>query len=338
MKDKHLVRNIFIAITLSLSALVLIGKGKLFAALKKIPSIPFYIWAIGISLIIIKWFVEGLTFYILIREKGYKPKYLSIVKFVVASYLFHYITPFQSGGQAFQIYYLSLMEIPPGIATGIIVMRSLMFQIAIILGIILGIPAIRKVGHIKLGKFAWLAFFLALMLILIYALFSSRRVWRSKPVKGIRALLHKKYTSFYRKIASELMLFRKMWRTTKHSTVILGALLSFVQMVLFISPLIVVIHYLERDINIISTFELALIADIIGGLIPTPGGSGGVEGAMTIILTAAGIQTANALLAVGIWRIIAYYMPIGAGMIALLLSGIDNPEDFIGKKEHIQKQ
>ncbi|NOZ91812.1 MAG: flippase-like domain-containing protein [Dictyoglomi bacterium] len=338
MKNKHLVRNIFIAIVLSLSAFIIVGDKDIFTALKLLHTIPAYIWLIGASLIVIKWFIEGLIFYILIREKGYKPKYLSLVKFTIASYLFHYITPFQSGGQAFQIYYLSLMEMPPGVATGVIVIRSLMFQIAIIMAIALGIPAINRVGHMRIGHFAWLAFGLVLLLILTYFLMASRKIWRSGPMKGLRNLIYKKYQKFYRKLAGELILFRKIWRTTKHSTLIIGAILSFIQMVLFISPLIVVLYYLEPTINVISTFELALISDIIGGLMPTPGGSGGVEGAMTIILTASGIAKTDALLAVGIWRLLAYYMPIGAGMIALLLSGIDNPEDFIGKKEHTQEE
>ncbi len=338
MKNKHLIRNIFIAIVLSISAFIIVGDKDIWKALKLIPTIPFYVWIIGITLIVIKWHIEALTLYILIKEKGYTPKYFSLVKFIISSYLFHYITPFQSGGQAFQIYYLSLMEMPPGVATGIILIRSLMFQMAMILAIIVGLPALNRIGHTKISQFVWLALGLILFLILIYFLAASRKIWRSGPIKGMRKFIHEKYESFYKKLAGELILFRKIWRTTKHQTFFIGVILSFLQIILFISPLIVVLYYLEPNINIVSTFELALLADTIGGLIPTPGGSGGVEGAMSIILTASGINKPDALLAVVIWRLMAYYMPIGAGMIALLLSGIDNPEDFIGKKEHIQEE
>ena len=327
-----MARNIFIAVVLSLSAFAIIGRGDMLIAMKKVGSIPLYIWLAGIFLIITKWLVEALNFYILIRSKGYKPKFLSIMKFSIASYLFHYITPFQSGGQAFQIYYLSLMSIPPGTATAIIVMKSLMFQIAIITALLTAIPFMGMMTHLGMNKFVWLAMVLASLLILVYIFASSRRVWKSPLMKKIRGSIYTRYRSAYIKIARELMLFRQMWKTTPHYVVIIGVILSLIQMVLFISPLIVVLYYLHPNIKIFRTFEMALISDIIGGLVPTPGGSGGVESVMALVLSALGIPRPDVLLGVGIWRLLAYYMPMGAGMIALLLMGIDHPEDFIGQK------
>jgi|GEM_PF-1786040 len=332
VKNRTMARNIFIAVVLSLSAFAIIGRGEMITALKKVGSIPLYIWFVGIALIATKWVVEALNFYILIRSKGYKPKFLSILKFSIASYLFHYITPFQSGGQAFQIYYLSLMSIPPGTATGIIVIKSLMFQIAIITALILSIPFMGFMVHLGINRFIWFAITLASLLILLYIFAASHHVWRSSISKKIRGILYTRYRKVYIKIARELMLFRQMWKTTPHYIIIIGSLISFIQISLFISPLIVVLHYLHPDIKIFRTFEMALISDIIGGLVPTPGGSGGVESVMALVLSALGIPRADVLLSVGIWRLLAYYMPIGAGMIALLLMGIDHPEDFIGQR------
>lgn len=338
MKNKNLAKNLIIALTLSLTAILIVGRKDLIEALKKLPKIPYYIWILGMALIVLKWIVESIVFYMLIRDKGYKPRFSTILKFTIASYLFHYITPFQSGGQIFQIYYLTLMEIPAGISGGIIIMKSLIFQVSVILLILFSLPAVKHLKNLTIEEFIGAVILLALMLIILYILASSRRVWRSPVVKSLRKIIHTRYKNLYKTIAKELLLFRKMWHNTRHSTILISILLTLIQIILFISPLVVIIYHFVPSTDILTTLKLAIIGDLIGGIMPTPGGSGGVETSLIIISTASGIETSVSILAVSIWRIITYYMPILAGMVALALLGIDNPEDFIGKKRYNQRE
>ena len=57
---------------------------------------------------------------------------------------------------------------------------------------------------------------------------------------------------------------------------------------------------------------------IIGSAVPTPGGLGGIEAAMSAGLTiAAGVDSSTAVSAVLLYRIMTYWLPIPAGYIAL---------------------
>ena len=228
------------------------------------------------------------------------------------------------------------MEIPAGISGGIIIIKSLIFQVSVVLLILFSLPAVKHLKKLPIEGFIGAVILLAITLITLYILASSKRVWRSPAVKSIRKIIHTRYKNLYKTIAKELILFRKMWHNTRHFTIFIGILLTIIQITLFISPLVVVVYYLVPKTDILTTLRLSIIGDLIGGIMPTPGGSGGVETALIIISTASGIETSVSILAVGIWRIIAYYIPIIAGMVALALLGIDNPEDFIGKKKYNQ--
>ena len=57
---------------------------------------------------------------------------------------------------------------------------------------------------------------------------------------------------------------------------------------------------------------------IIGSAVPTPGGLGGIEAAMSAGLTiAAGVDASTAFSAVLLYRIVTYWLPIPAGWFAL---------------------
>lgn len=80
-------------------------------------------------------------------------------------------------------------------------------------------------------------------------------------------------------------------------------------------PVIVVLSLLPGDEVLLVLRSLAMNLAFL--IIPTPGGSGGVEGLFAIFLGPLIDRTAFIGLAVFAWRIITYYISIGLGVIAM---------------------
>jgi hypothetical protein len=81
-------------------------------------------------------------------------------------------------------------------------------------------------------------------------------------------------------------------------------------------PVIVVLSLLPADEVLLSLRSLAMNLAFL--VIPTPGGSGGVESLFAIFLGPLIDRKAFIGLAVFAWRIITYYSSIGLGIFAMI--------------------
>jgi hypothetical protein len=81
-------------------------------------------------------------------------------------------------------------------------------------------------------------------------------------------------------------------------------------------PVIVVLSLLPANEILLVLRSLAMNLAFL--VIPTPGGSGGVEGLFAIFLGPLIDRKAFIGLAVFVWRIITYYVSIGVGIMAML--------------------
>jgi uncharacterized membrane protein YbhN (UPF0104 family) len=72
-----------------------------------------------------------------------------------------------------------------------------------------------------------------------------------------------------------------------------------------------------RTVPIASIGVVYLTGSAIGSILPTPGGLGGVEAALTAGLTAAGVPGAAAVSAVLLFRLLTFWLPVPFGWAAL---------------------
>ena len=72
-----------------------------------------------------------------------------------------------------------------------------------------------------------------------------------------------------------------------------------------------------RSVPIASIAVVYLTGSAIGSILPTPGGLGGVEAALTAGLTAAGLPGAIAVSAVLLFRLLTFWLPVPFGWAAL---------------------
>lgn len=73
----------------------------------------------------------------------------------------------------------------------------------------------------------------------------------------------------------------------------------------------------DIEMSFVRAASLYLIATTIGGAVPTPGGVGGVEAALTAALTGAGVDSGLAFSVVLVFRLVSYWLPVPFGWIAL---------------------
>ncbi len=81
-------------------------------------------------------------------------------------------------------------------------------------------------------------------------------------------------------------------------------------------PVIVILSLLPADEILLVLRSLSMNLAFL--IIPTPGGSGGVEGLFAIFLGPLIDRTAFIGLAVFVWRVITYYVSIGVGIFAMM--------------------
>jgi len=72
-----------------------------------------------------------------------------------------------------------------------------------------------------------------------------------------------------------------------------------------------------RSVPVASIAVVYLTGSAIGSILPTPGGLGGVEAALTAGLTATGLPGAVAVSAVLLFRLLTFWLPVPVGWAAL---------------------
>jgi uncharacterized protein (TIRG00374 family) len=85
----------------------------------------------------------------------------------------------------------------------------------------------------------------------------------------------------------------------------------------YIGCLAVCVRSLGGSIPIASIAVVYLTGSALGSLVPTPGGLGAVEAALSAGLTAAGMPGAAAVSAVLLYRLITFWLPVPLGWLAL---------------------
>jgi uncharacterized protein (TIRG00374 family) len=94
-----------------------------------------------------------------------------------------------------------------------------------------------------------------------------------------------------------------------------GALLLSLSYILCLA--VCVAAFGGRSVPIASIAVVYLTGSAIGSILPTPGGLGGVEAALTAGLTAAGLPGAVAVSAVLLFRLLTFWLPVPFGWAAL---------------------
>lgn len=276
---------------------------------------------------ILYWLLESIVLYI--TANGTPESKLRIggaIKTTMVGQLFNNLTPFASGGQPIQAYYLTKQGFQVGEATCILLVKFIIYQFTLIIysGIllILKLPFFTSnISHLSfltiIGFTVNFIVVLALLSIGFFPLFTVKAtrmiikfLHRYKLLKNRQAAIEKTM----RQIAEFHTGFTVLRRN--HYMLIQSTIYTIIQLTLFFS----IPYFISLALNITNTSYPTIIAAgafvlMITSFIPLPGASGGAEASFSLFFGSF-FQNSNTItVALLLWRFITYYLALFVGIL-----------------------
>jgi glycosyltransferase 2 family protein len=214
------------------------------------------------------------------------------------------VTPAAVGGAALNIRYLQRRKVPAPVAAASVGVSQL---VAIVLHILLLVVSIAVAGAAAKEPFrpppTWSYFVLAGLVVAalgVLAVPAGRRLLRARVQPMLGQVLPR--------------LLEVAQQPRKLAEGIGGALLLSVAYILCLAACVQAFH---GSAAIASIAVVYLTGSALGSIIPTPGGIGAVEAALTAGLVAAGLHGTQAASAVLLFRLLTFWLPVPFGYAAL---------------------
>ncbi len=213
------------------------------------------------------------------------------------------VTPAAVGGAALNIRFLQRRKIPAAVAAASVgVSQVVAFVLHIVLLVIFAaVTGASAKENFKPPEWAW--FVLAGLVVVALAVFA---------IPAARRVLRARVAPIFGQVLPQLLEIAQHPR--KLTLGIGGGLLLSAA---YIGCLEACVAAFGRSVPIASIAVVYLTGSAIGSILPTPGGLGGVEAALTAGLTAAGLPGAVAVSAVLLFRLLTFWLPVPFGWAAL---------------------
>ena len=239
------------------------------------------------------------------------------------------ITPMSTGGQPFQVFYLSKHGVDPGTAISIPLARYVVFQIAWLITCVFATiySSQHNIGSGLVSAASYIGFALnALMLVGVWVLSVSKKIGRVIVAKLIKLLykMHiiKSYEKIYDKVMDTVAGFQQtMTRYTKDlKSFILLIFTNLLQFVInFSIPyfIFIMLGGAPSFATFVQIWVFSVLIEVASGFIPLPGGTGMSEVAFT--LTFASIYPNGTVFwGLLLWRFMNYYIYLIQGLLVLV--------------------
>lgn len=315
---RRLLNFLFIAATLALILIIAFGNSELENAWEVLFTLnPF--WLLGA---LVCWFsylfFDALGYYYFLRKQNHAVPLSFALYISLTGFYYGNITPGASGGQPMQIYYMKKRDIPIGIGTSGISMKSICNQLmTVLIASVLWIINARFIsvqlsGAIWAVVIGWIINFAAVPLILLIAL--------HRPL--VQALV-----GFFIRLGAKLRLIKNpevatvrvsTMLDTYHASVLrlgrhpkqiaLQLLLSALSM-LGLTSVVICVYYAfgQTGTPWHQLLTISFLLFLSASYTPLPGASGAQEGGFLVYYR--GLFTAGTIgLALLVWRFMTYYL------------------------------
>lgn len=308
---------------------------EVFAVWKK--NIKYLLIALAMPFIAI--LAETTKISILSRHKTGLWNFRISLRSVIMGKYYDNVTPFSSGGQAFEVYYLNKGGISLGTATSFPFISFFLNQLALV---IISVTIIIFLSSNDLGSasttiktFRFVTYIGTLTSILVPAAIIGISIWPKltkkianvivKLMDKIKFIRHKeKHANTIYRTLEDYQEGMSQYKSRKSVAILLLCLLlSFVFKVSLLSTPFFILKACGLNPNFFEIFSLSVIIVVSVSFIPTPGGSGAAElsfqAVFTSALASASLGAAFTFWNMLYWRFLIYFFFILLGMIEMLI-------------------
>lgn len=327
---KSLKKNIIIVIVIVAVILFFFLRKEFNLIVAELADVHIGFFLGGILCIIAFWMLEAAAVWILIRQNSSAIPYRYSVVMTLATQFFNGVTPFASGGQPMQVYYMKKQGISVPAGTNICVQSLFIHQIALVaINVVMAIyqTMTQTIGaDAKTAKnLMWFGFVVNVaILILFYVIsyfpkfnhFVSHTVLQFlHRIKLIRNLekrqikMSKFFTEFHD--GSEKLLRNKM-------ELFKAVGYTFLKLIFFNVIVYLIFRSIgSKDIGLITATMCSISVISVATVIPSPGASGGVEYAF-LMFFGVFYSRAEIVATMLLWRFVTYYLGLIVGFFASL--------------------
>ncbi len=258
-------------------------------------------WAVLVVLLSVLTYV-GATF----ELTGFVLERLNLVRTFLAQIAGSFValvTPAAVGGVALNIRYLRKADVSPADAgSSVGVSQVIAFSLHMILLVIFAaLTHNARKNSLRPPDWVWIALAALVAVALIGAAIpAGRRLLRSRLAPALSEVIPR--------------LLDIAQRPAKLAVGIGGALLLTAAYILCLDASV---HAFGGSVALASVAVVYLTGSAIGSVVPTPGGVGAVEAALSACLTAAGMPGAEAIGAVLLFRLATFWVPVPIGWAAM---------------------
>lgn len=323
------VLNYVLLATMTLIVLFFALKDNFNETIHKLMTMKLSWLLLAFLMLFIFWLSRSLAMHIFNKRENEKFNYFNTLLLTLRTQFVNAITPFSTGGQPYQVYFLNKCGIEVGAATGIIVQNFIVYQIALVL---LGIIALvsNTIFHIfpkshLLSKLIILGFLINTLVIVVSFVVAFAKKINQKLIKiGITVLTKLKIVKNKEKTLKKWDIYINNFHDNakillKDKKIFLFTILLnfFALSCLYSIPFFVLCAMGSfGDVNLFEAIVTSAYVMLIGSFVPIPGGSGGLE--YGFVAFYGNFITGSVLsAAMLIWRFITYYFGLIVGAIAL---------------------
>lgn len=332
-KKKKLVANfLFFLIVIIVLTIIVFNLNDINEIINHAKNMKIGFLIIAILFVLIHLVLTSLSLYTLqSKVENSLPFFLSI-NIANSEHLFNAITPFSSGGQPIQAYYLIKNGMTGEESASVLVANFIIYQFALTvfstIGLILYFSRIHDVisSYVFIITVGFIINALILLgLILVTKVDSFKKLLRGffKLLAKIK-FLNKSMTNLEQKTFSFVEDFQKGTKYLLSNKKVLFdiILIRLLDLIIFFS--IPIFIFLALDVNIsLNDFWFMIMATAFSATfmmwVPTPGATGGVEWAFTILFTGSIATTSVVVTAMLFWRMITYILPLILGFVSYLI-------------------
>ena len=259
-----------------------------------------------------RWSIAGLalsaTTYIgaALALSGFVPARLKFFRtlFVqVAGSFVTLVTPAAVGGAALNVRYLQRKKVPAPVAAASVGLAQVVAFVLHISLIVVFAAVAGTTAKTPIHPPRWAYFVLAGIVAValgVFALPAGRRLLRARVTPTLGQVLPR--------------LLEVAQQPRKLAEGVGGQLMLTASYILCLAACVAAFG---RSVPIASVAVVYLTGSAIGSVVPTPGGLGAVEAALTAGLTAAGLHSAVAVSSVLLFRLLTFWFPVPVGWVAL---------------------